>query len=136
MKNIAFISTAHVHSHGYLEQLADRGGDNTIYRIWDDMESRGRQCAGEFSTEYTTDLDSLVSDDAVDGFIICAENTRHLPLLRKILPAGRPVMCEKPLITNREDLDADLEAICDSVVILAAAYESSQEGGRWITVGR
>ena len=106
MKNIAFISTAHVHSQGFLTKLADRDGENTIHRIWDDMESRGRQRAEEFQTEYTSDLDGLLADDAVDGFVICAENTRHLPLLEKVLPVGKPVMCEKPLVTNREDLAA------------------------------
>jgi predicted dehydrogenase len=50
------------------------------------------------------DLDALLADPNVDGFIICAENTRHLPLFEKALPVGKPIFCEKPLVTSREDL--------------------------------
>jgi predicted dehydrogenase len=27
---------------------------------------------------------------------ICAENTRHVPLLKAAIPAGKPIFCEKP----------------------------------------
>lgn len=59
---------------------------------------------------FVADLDALLADPAVDGFVICAENTRHLPLLRKALPAGKPVFCEKPLVTNTGDL-AEVKAL-------------------------
>ena len=37
--------------------------------------------------------------------MISAENSRHLSLLEKTIPLGKPIYCEKPLVTSRRELD-------------------------------
>ncbi len=101
--NIAMLSTAHIHTRGFMNNIKDRGDCRMVY-VWDDVEDRGRRYAEEFNVEFEGDLDAIVADQNVDGFIICSENTRHLPLLEKSLPTGKPVFCEKPLVTSTEDL--------------------------------
>jgi len=81
-----------------------------VAAVWDDVAERGRRYAAMANAPFVADLDALLADPAVDGFVICAENTRHLPLLRKALPAGKPVFCEKPLVTNTGDL-AEVKAL-------------------------
>jgi predicted dehydrogenase len=104
MSNIAFLSTAHIHTRSFLENISKASDGRRTRGIWDDVEARGRRYADEFGTVFEPDLDQLLTDPSIDGFVICAENTRHLPLLEKALPVGKPVFCEKPLVTSREEL--------------------------------
>lgn len=103
--NIAFLSTAHIHTKGFVENILKATDGRRVVGIWDDMADRGRRYAEMAAAPFVPDLDQLLADGQVDGFVICAENTRHLPLLRKVLPVGKPVFCEKPLVTNLADLD-------------------------------
>jgi len=100
---IGVVSTAHIHSHGFLKQLA-RDESAAIAGIWDDQTERGQTFASEFEAPFEAGLDTLLGNPDVDAWMICAENTRHLTLLEKLLPLGKPVFCEKPLVTKVEDL--------------------------------
>lgn len=102
--NIAVLSTAHIHTKSFLENLAKGADGRTAYAIWDDVEERGRRYAASSGARFEPDLARLLADPAVHGFLICAENTRHLPLLAQALPVGKPVFCEKPLTTSGKDL--------------------------------
>jgi predicted dehydrogenase len=106
MPRIAVLSTAHIHTRGFLKNLAAGADGRAIAAIWDDVADRGQRYATEFGTRYEGDLARLLADPAVDGFIICAENTRHLPLLARALPVGKPVFCEKPLTTRVDEARA------------------------------
>jgi predicted dehydrogenase len=99
MIRLALLSCAHVHTKGYCKAIAERD-DASLAVVWDDVPERGRKYASEFGAEFCDDLEASVARDDVDGVIICAENTRHLPLLEAAVPAGKPVFCEKPLTTT------------------------------------
>ncbi len=101
--NIAVLSTAHTHTRGFMGNLASNEDRQAIY-VWDDVVDRGERYAEEFDVPFEPDLDTVINDPEVDGFIICSENTRHLPLLEAAIPAGKPVFCEKPLVTTTEEL--------------------------------
>ena len=102
MVNIAFLSTAHTHTKGFLSAVSKHENANLV-AIWDDMESRGQGFSNEFGGEYSSDLNAVISRDDVDGFIVCVENTRHLPLLEAAIPTGKPIFCEKPFTTTTAD---------------------------------
>lgn len=102
--NIAILSTAHIHTKSFLENLTKATDGRCAYRIWDDVPARGKKYAETFGSTFESKLDAVIKDPAVDGFLICAENTRHLPLLKKVLPLGKPVFCEKPLVTTVPEL--------------------------------
>jgi predicted dehydrogenase len=106
MIRVAFLSTAHIHAKAFLEEIAQGDGECVVHVIWDEDRARGERYAAQFGTRFEGELANVVQDAAVDGFVICAENTRHLPLLRTVLPAGKPVFCEKPLVTSSSDLQA------------------------------
>ncbi|MCL1888215.1 MAG: Gfo/Idh/MocA family oxidoreductase [Kiritimatiellaeota bacterium] len=105
MPNIAVISVAHVHSDGFCKHISEATSQKRPYVIWDDDAVRGAQYAEKYNTRFEPDLAKVAADPKVDGFLVCAENTRHLPLLRKVLPVGKPVMCEKPLATSIADIE-------------------------------
>lgn len=107
MANIAFLSTAHTHTKGFLKAVHEKDDCNLV-AIWDDMERRGKRFADEYTTDYSADLDAIISRDDVDGFIVCAENSRHLRLLKSAIPKKKPIFCEKPFMTSVADA---LEAV-------------------------
>ena len=102
MIRLAFLSTAHIHTKSFLERVAALEGVECA-AVWDDDEARGRGYAERAGATFVDDLDAAVGDGTVDGFVVCAENTRHLRVLEAALPAGKPVMCEKPLATTVEE---------------------------------
>ena len=102
MIRIAMLSCGHVHTRGYCNAIAERD-DCELLAVWDDMPERGKAFAADFEAEYSGDLPATVARDDVDAFVICAENTRHLPLLAAAVPACRPIFCEKPFTTTAAD---------------------------------
>jgi predicted dehydrogenase len=103
MSNIAILSTAHIHTKSFLDAIAKGTDGRRVAGIWDDVEERGRRYAEQYQAPFVPRLSKLLHDKTVDGFLICAENTRHLPLLKKALPVGKPVFCEKPLTSSVRD---------------------------------
>lgn len=106
MARIAFLSTAHIHTKGFIENILASGDGRKVAAVWDDIPDRGRRYAAMAGAPFESDLGRVLADPTVDGFVICAENTRHRPLLEQVLPVGKPVFCEKPLVTTAEDLTA------------------------------
>ena len=102
MVRIGLLSAAHVHTKGFLRNIADHD-DRDVTVIYDDVADRGQRFAGEAGAEYSGDLESTLARDNVDGFIICAANTQHVPLLKAAVPVGKPIFCEKPFTTSARD---------------------------------
>jgi len=44
------------------------------------------------------DIDSLLADDGVDAVYIATPHSLHFDMARRCLDAGKPVLCEKPLV--------------------------------------
>ena len=121
---IAFLSTAHIHTDGFIKHLASPEMDTTISLIWDDVPARGRQYAERAGAVFVEDLDALLADDRVDGLVICDANTRHTELLRKALPVGKPVFCEKPITTSLADAREIAQLIERHQTPLCSGYSS------------
>lgn len=120
MPQVAIVSTAHIHTRQFVEQLNELTGGP--YIIWDDVTQRGKQYADMGNCAFEPDLDKVLDDDQVEGYLICAENTRHLPLLERVLPLGKPVMCEKPLATSTMDAQAIAALIAQHGTKLISGY--------------
>lgn len=103
---IAFLSVAHIHAKPFIEGIAKATDGRCVHAVWDDVPERGRRHAALANAPFVAELEAVVRDPAVDAFVICAENTRHLPLLRQALATGKPVLCEKPLVATSADVRA------------------------------
>jgi predicted dehydrogenase len=101
---IGFVSTAHIHTKQFIENILKATDGRKVGGVWDDVQERGKKYAEMSGAPFVPDLATLLADPSIDGFVICAENTRHLPLLKQVLPVGKAVFCEKPLVTNLADL--------------------------------
>lgn len=121
MPNIAFLSTAHTHTSGFLKAVSEKD-DCDVVAIWDDMESRGRHFASEYGADYSSDLDAVIGRDDIDGLIVCVENTRHLPLLKAAIPTKKPIFCEKPFTTTVDDALEAVSLIREHSTIVHMGY--------------
>jgi predicted dehydrogenase len=92
--NLALLSAAHVHTKGFLQNIADHNDRNLIV-IYNDVVDRDQRFATESGAQYCGDLSTMLARDDVDGYVICSENTRRLALLQSVIPMGKPVFCEK-----------------------------------------
>ncbi len=110
MPRIAFLSTAHIHTKAFIENVLKATDGRVVAAVWDDVPERGLRYAEMAKAPFVADLDAVLRDPSVDGFVICSENTRHLALLRAALPAGKPIFCEKPLVTTAAEL-ADVKEL-------------------------
>lgn len=122
MPRIAVVSVAHIHSRSFCEELCKLTSAGHPYVIWDENAERGGKYAADFGCAFEADLDKVLADDAIDGFVVCAENTRHLPLLRKVLPLGKPTLCEKPLATTAADADEIARLVAAHKTPLVSGY--------------
>ncbi|GDY13175.1 hypothetical protein LBMAG53_20530 [Planctomycetota bacterium] len=133
--NIAVISTAHIHTKSFLENLGKGADSRAAYVIWDDVADRGKRYAEQFKSRFEPNLATVLADPQVHGFLICAENTRHLPLLERLIPCGKPIFCEKPLATTASDIAAIRRLIAATPAPLFCGY-FQPFGGRNRAVAR
>ena len=119
---LAFLSTAHIHTKSFLQQLSKDELDADVALIWDASAERGQRYAESCGARYVADLDAVLADDSIDGFVICDANTRHLPLLEKALPVGKPMFCEKPLTTSVADAARVAELLQEHDTPLCCGY--------------
>ncbi|WP_301107871.1 Gfo/Idh/MocA family oxidoreductase [Sporosarcina sp.] len=53
----------------------------------------------------TTNYEELFSMDAVDAVYIATPNSTHSEIIKKAVFAGKHVLCEKPIVLKREELE-------------------------------
>ena len=121
MVNIALLSAAHTHTKGILKKVADKESARLV-ALWDDVADRGTRFAQENTADFSGDLDAVIAREDVNAFIVCAENTRHLPLLKAAIPAGKPIFCEKPFTTSAAEASEALALIRKHGTIVHMGY--------------
>jgi predicted dehydrogenase len=121
MPNIALLSAAHIHTRGYLKAISVKPGCK-LAGIWDDVPDRGRRYAGEYGAPFECDLRKLIRRKDVDALLICSENTRHLPLLKAAIPAGKPIFCEKPFVTRAAEARTAMRLIRKHGTVVHMGY--------------
>ena len=79
--------------------------------VWchDIVESQAKRLGEHFGIAWTTELDRILSDPAVDAVIVCVPHLLHGEITIRAAQAGKHVMCDKPITTNREDALAMIE---------------------------
>lgn len=63
----------------------------------------------------TTDLQTLLTDERIDGIYVATPHSHHADVVRSCLIAGKAVLCEKPLVPNL--------ALAQELVFLAQKHQ-------------
>mmetsp|Transcript_154523 Transcript_154523/g.474911 ORF Transcript_154523/g.474911 Transcript_154523/m.474911 type:complete len:752 (+) Transcript_154523:159-2414(+) len=76
------------------------------------------------------DHESLIMCDFVDAVVVCTPNYTHIDILRRVIPTGKHILCEKPLCTTLADC-REVEAMLAARE--AEARETGTEAGSFMT---
>ncbi len=67
-------------------------------------------------------VEDLITSPDIDVVHICTPNHLHAPIVRKVLAAGKHVICEKPLATTAEDAAELVELAAEAGVVAAVPF--------------
>jgi UDP-N-acetylglucosamine 3-dehydrogenase len=104
---VGMVSFAHVHAPAYAAVLADLEQADFV-GLTDADADRGQEAAERYGVRYFEDADSLFG--AIDGVVVCSENSNHARDAIPALQAGVHVLCEKPISTTVDDARAIISA--------------------------
>ncbi|SDP20310.1 Predicted dehydrogenase [Nakamurella panacisegetis] len=123
---VGLMSLAHVHAAGYARLLRQWPGVELLVADPDAgsapaEERRGRDLAAELGVPIVDSYEELFAWGPA-AVVVCAETSRHRPLVELAASHGVSVLCEKPLATTPVDARAMIEACARAGVALMTAY--------------
>lgn len=95
-----FLSTAHMHCWGYANGMKHNPRAELV-GVWDPDRARGEKFAESFGIRVFDTPDEVC--EAVDAVAITAENKRHAEYGAIAARHGKHMICEKPLVTSKEE---------------------------------
>ncbi|MEO7453459.1 MAG: Gfo/Idh/MocA family oxidoreductase [Fimbriimonadales bacterium] len=113
---VGILSTAHMHAFGYAHALKTNAAAE-LAGVWDDDAERGRSFAEKFETPFFADRAALL--DVCDATIITSENRNHVDNAHVAAEHGKPMLCEKPLVTTEKEAD-EMREIAGKVMVMTA----------------
>ena len=100
-------------------------------------EAFAREHCASFAPSATDDLAALLADPQLDGVYIATPHAQHGEFIRAALLAGKPVLCEKPLVPSRKEGEALVALARERNVFLMEAVwtrflPAYEQLGRWL----
>ncbi|MEO8101784.1 MAG: Gfo/Idh/MocA family oxidoreductase, partial [Betaproteobacteria bacterium] len=77
-----------------------QGRDLARASAFADQWCRDSAVSGQTNPRATDNIDLVLADPAVDAVYIATPHAFHAGAIRRCLEAGKPVLCEKPLVTD------------------------------------
>lgn len=96
---VGFVTAAHLHGHSYVAAFRNRT-DISLAGIWDHNPERGIAFATQYELRTFGRLEELLAES--DAVAILSENNRHFDHLIAAMDANLHLICEKPIVTQRE----------------------------------
>ncbi len=130
--NIAIVATGGIAD----KQLAPALTEAPNAQLWS-VFSRDKARAKAFATKHGAastdaahdDLDTLLADPDLDAVLITSPDKLHADQAVRAAKAGKHVLTEKPMATDRKDAAAMIDAADTSDVQLAVAYHMRWHAG-------
>ncbi|ELY87304.1 oxidoreductase domain-containing protein [Natrialba hulunbeirensis JCM 10989] len=90
----------------------DKNPRTELVGICDLDIDRAREAASRYDITPYGDIDDLLAQESLDWLHICTSVQSHLPLAKRAIDAGVPLLIEKPVTETIEELE-ELEAYAD-----------------------
>ncbi len=88
----------------HAENLAVRVAGASLHAVADIDPRRAELFARRYDIpHYTSDIDTVLEDPAIDAVVIVTPTTTHSRLIRKAIAAGKAVFVEKPITLSLEE---------------------------------
>lgn len=104
---LGIMSFAHGHAHSYAAALRTMP-NVTLAGIYDDNAARGEAAAQRYGTTFFADPTAFLAQ-SLDAVMICAENSKHRPLVEAAAGNVGYILCEKPIATTVADGQAMID---------------------------
>lgn len=110
-------------------QFVDAAHETGKYKLTA-VYSRSLEQAQSFANDYLvehlfTSLDEMAQSDAIDAVYIASPNSLHFPQTKLFLSHKKHVICEKPLASNIEEVEAAIALARENQVVLFEAFKTA-----------
>lgn len=111
MKKISLLGTGLIGTF-YTKVLHGKRSRDRVVTVYSRTDERAREFAEEWDiSQWTTDMDRAINDPESEVIIVALPNFLHKEAILKIVSAGKPVLCTKPLAMNAREAMEILEAV-------------------------
>jgi predicted dehydrogenase len=119
----AVIGTGFVGPH-HVDAVRRTGYADVDLLVGSDETRTARRAAELGVARWSTDLDEVLGDPAIDVVHVCTPNSTHVALARKTLEAGKHLVLEKPIAVDRAGAQelVDLAARSGRHAMVALTY--------------
>jgi len=104
----------------HLRNLSRPGSLATVAAVYDPVAAAVAAASESTGATPAADFHEVIADTSVDAIVIAAPADLHAELISLCIAAGKPVFCEKPLVTDMSDYRR-----------LTALYESGAGSHVW-----
>jgi predicted dehydrogenase len=110
-------------------QFVDAAHETGKYKLTA-VYSRSLEQAQSFANDYLvehlfTSLDEMAQSDAIDAVYIASPNSLHFPQTKLFLSHKKHVICEKPLASNMQEVEAAIALARENQVVLFEAFKTA-----------
>ena len=78
--------------------------------------------ADKYGLRLSASIPEMLRDPAIDAVVLATPHSLHADQIMEILAAGRPVLCEKPLVLTKADAERVVRAAESTGLLLAVAH--------------
>ena len=104
--NVAVVGVGGFAMGTHLPNIAKLSNKYSLYALVNKTGYKAKVAGETYNARYvTTNYEDVLNDDNVDLIIICTRHDSHAELTLKALESGKHVFVEKPLATNRQELE-------------------------------
>lgn len=82
---------------------------------------------------YTEDVNELLNDDEIDMIVVCTTHHYHYEYAKKVLEAGKHLLCEKPFMETSEQA-REIFALAKEKGLFCSAYQNRRFDSDFLTV--
>lgn len=104
--NIGLVGAGNFAKNVHIPNIHKLKNKFAIHAVMDQTGYKGKSIAQQNQAKYaTTNYEDILNDKNIDLVFICTNHNSHADLTLKALEAGKHVFVEKPLATNKNELD-------------------------------